>query len=202
MQADIDAFVDSAFNGTLTHDDVTATAVATNSFLVNGRHSSDGWTALHYTVVWKRIELVVALLAAGADATIKNDCGETPAWYGALYSTADILQLLIDGGGSVNEPNCYGQAPLIALVRYNIKEGDAAARLQVLLAFPELDLDAKYNGKTAEEWAVHCGRTQLAVTISAERARRQRWSALRAAWVAATIAPTSSAYCFLSPMGD
>ncbi len=42
----------------------------------------------------------------------------------------------------------HGETPLIALVRF--KSGDAAARLQVLLACPELDLDAKYAGKTAD----------------------------------------------------
>jgi hypothetical protein len=97
-------------------------------------------------------------------------------------SIPDILQLLINGGGSVNKSPSY--TPLVALVRWN--NGDAAARLQVLLADPDLDLDAKYGWKTAEDWAVSEGYPELAAAIAEERARRERWSVLRAAWIAAT----------------
>ncbi len=185
-QADIDAFVRSARYGTLTPHDVT-TAVA-RGIPVNGRNS--GWTntALHHSVLFKRRDLVVALLATGADANLTNNCGKTPIFEGAAYSTADILQLLIDAGGGVNEPRNDGCTPLIALIRYNVD--GAAARLEVLLACPDLNLDATYYGKTAEEWAVDRGYSQLAVAIAEERRRRIRWSALRAAWITATVPST------------
>jgi ankyrin repeat protein len=188
-QADIDAFVWSAANDRLTPEGVT-TAVIKRGIPVNGRHSSNGWTALHYAVRFRHRELAVALLVAGADANMTNLCGFTPVWLGAAFSIADILQLLIDGGGSVNEAHNYGETPLIALVKYN--RGDAAARLQVLLVCIELDLDAKYRGRTAEEWAVRKGCFQLALAIAEERAKRERWSALRAAWVAATTSLTAT----------
>jgi ankyrin repeat protein len=136
--------------------------------------------------------LVVALLAAGADADMKDDDGWTSVWVGAVESTADILQLLIDSGGNANESCNYGQTLLLALVKYNY--GDAAARLQVLLACPDLDLDAEFGGKTAQEWAVRKGRSQLALAIAEERSTRERWSALRAAWVAATATPSVCTY--------
>jgi ankyrin repeat protein len=181
-QADIDAFVWSAANGMLTPEGVT-TAVA-KGIPVNGRQSATGRTALPFAVSWSRRELVVALLAAGADANVKDNSGWTSVAWGALASTADIPQLLIDGGGNVNEPDNVGRTPLIVLARSN--NGDAATRLQVLLRCPELDLDAKYDGMTAEEWAVRRGHSELAAAIAEERARRERWSALRAAWIAAT----------------
>jgi ankyrin repeat protein len=188
-QIDIDNFVESANTGTLTSGGVTR-AVAMG-IPVNVRQSGCwGHIALHNAVSRKRRELVVALLAAGADANMKNLFGRTSVWAGAAFSTADILQLLMDGGGSVNEADIYGQTPLIALVRHNY--GDVAARLQVLLACPKLDLDATYDGNTAEEWAVDRGYSELAVMIVEERARRERWSALRAAWVAATIVLTAA----------
>jgi ankyrin repeat protein len=197
-QADIDAFVDSAYREALMPEGVKARAVVARGIPVNGRDSY-GITALHRAVVAERCDVVVALLAAGADPNVKDYNGTTSVWWAAFNSTADIVQLLIDGGGCVNEADKYSETPLIALVD-NI--GDAAARLQVLLAYPELDLDAKFQSRTAEEWAAKLGYMELAVAIAEERARRQRWSALRAAWVAATTAPTSSAYCFLSPMDD
>jgi hypothetical protein len=186
-QADIDAFVESAHDDTLTPEGVM-TAVA-RGILVNGRHGTYGWTALHWAVRFKHRELVVALLAAGADANAKDNDAATSVWVGAAFSTADILQMLIDGGGSVNEPDIYGHTPLIAFARYE-KGKNTAARLQVLLACPELDLDAKCRGKTADEWAMEWGLSKLVVAFADERARRERWSALRLTWIAATISPT------------
>ncbi len=183
-QADIDAFVMPAYYGTLAPEDVT-TAVA-RGVSVNGRHIGPGTTVLHWAVFRQRGKVVVALLAAGADANFTNQYRQTSMLWGAEHSTADILQLLIDGGGNANESCNYGETPLIALVKY--KRGDAAARLQVLLACPALDLDATYHGKTAEEWAVH-GHFELAAAIAEERRRRERWSALRVSWIAATVAP-------------
>jgi ankyrin repeat protein len=181
-QADIDAFVFSAAWGTLTSEGVT-TAVVTRGIPVNGLHSWAGCTALHKSVAHKRHRLVVALLAFGADANVKSNSVGTSVWWAAQDSTARILQLLIDGGGSVNEPDNFGRTPLIALVSWN--NGDAAARLGVLLARPELNLDVTYKGKTAEQWAEEKGHPDLAQAIAAERERRKRWSALRAAWLAA-----------------
>jgi hypothetical protein len=181
-QADIDAIVDSAFDDTLTPQGVT-TAVA-RGIPVIGRNSKWGITALHRAVRSKRRELVVALLAAGADANVTDAFGKTPVWLGAAFSTADILQLLIDDGGSVNEVDEFAETPLIALVWY--KGHDAVARLQVLSTCPELDLDAACKGNMAEEWAVRRGHPELAAAIAEERRKRVRWSAVRCAWVAAT----------------
>jgi ankyrin repeat protein len=157
---------------------------------VNGQNSTGGETALHYAVIYERRELVVALLAAGADPNVKDADGWTSVWLGATFSAADILQLLMDGGGSVKEPASNGETPLIGFVRWS--NGDAAARLKVLLVCSDLDLDAEYEGKTAEEWAVDRGHLGFAVAIVEERRRRMRWSALRAFWIAAiTSAPVT-----------
>jgi ankyrin repeat protein len=181
-QSDIDAFVDSAsWGGTLTPEGVTASVE--KGIPVNGRDCY-GNTALHCAVYLERHELVAALLAAGASANVKDSNGWTSVWWGAWNSTADILQLLIDGGGSVNEAGNSGETPLVTLVW---SDGDAVARLRVLLARPELDLDVTYEGKTAEQWAEEEGHFELAAAIEAERVGRQRWSDLRSAWVAATV---------------
>jgi ankyrin repeat protein len=182
-QADIDSFVLYARMGLLTPERVT-TAVVDRGIPVNGQESEFGWTALQWAVMNQRREVVVALLAAGADANVRQKvCGFTPVLVAALYSTADILQLLIDSGGSVNKPNYYDSTPLMELVR-NIN-GDVVARLQVLFACPELDLDAKCQGKTAEEWAVQKEHFGCAAAIAEERRRRMLWSTLRWTWIAA-----------------
>jgi hypothetical protein len=185
-QADIDSFIDSARDGTLTPHDVS-TAVA-RGIPMNARHSDkNGVTALHYVVDRKRHDLVVALLAVGADANVKSGYGYTLMWMAAANINADILQLLTEGGGNVNETNIDGETPLIALVKYNYY--DVAARLQVLLMCPELVLDAEYYGKTTERWAVSMGHFKLASAIAEERVARKRWGNLRSAWIGATVAP-------------
>jgi ankyrin repeat protein len=141
---------------------------------------------LHHAAAFQHHELVVTLLAAGADANVKHIYGRTSLSYSAICSTPNILQLLIDSGGSVNEADDDGETPLIALM-YHI--GDAAGRLRVLLARPELELDVTFKGKTAEQWAQENGHQDLAQAIAAERARRARWNGLRFAWIAANVTP-------------
>jgi hypothetical protein len=114
---------------------------------------------------------------------VKKRFGATSLWWGACKTTAGILQLLIDSGGSVNEPDSIGETPLIALVKWS--DGDTADKMHLLLAQPELDLDVKFEGKIAEEWAEEKGHPELAAAIGQERAKRARWDGLRAAWVAA-----------------
>ncbi len=85
--------------------------------------------------------------------------------WAARSSTAEILQLLIESGGHVNAGR-YGPAPIASLLKH--KKGDMAARLKVLLARPELDLNAEWNGETAEELAEDGGLGDLAAAIAAE----------------------------------
>jgi ankyrin repeat protein len=150
-QGDIDDFIKSVQYGTTTPTCVI-TAVVLRGIPVNGRNSAWNVTALHYAVRFKCRELVVALLAAGANPNVTDVSGSTSVLWAASSSIADILQLVIHGGGSVNEADNVGWTPLIALARSRL--GNAATRLQVLLRCPELDLDAACDGTTAEEWAV------------------------------------------------
>jgi ankyrin repeat protein len=169
-QNDIDAFIDSARDGTLTSAGV-GTAL-TSGIPVNGQHSRDGFTALDCAVRNSHYDLVVALLAAKADTNIHDASGRTSVWHAAVYSTAAIMQLVIDGGGIVNIADKDGSTPLIELTV--TKCGDAAARLGVLLARPELKLDAKYRGWTAEQLAAVTGHGELKAAIAEERVRRRR----------------------------
>jgi hypothetical protein len=168
-QADIDVFVRSAGHGKLTTEGVI-TAVVSRGIPVNAQNSSDSnFTAFHYTVYEYegRREVAVALLAVGANPNVKDTHGRTSLWWGAYHSSANILQLLIDGGGSVNEADNFGMTPLIALVMYR------SAKVQVLFACPELDLDAVYNGMTAKQWAAYGYHFELVEEIAHEQKKTQ-----------------------------
>jgi hypothetical protein len=181
-QADIHTFVDSA--GWPNQLTLKGVITAANKGIINKQLICNGRTALHNAVDSVNQKAVVLLLAAGANTNVKAHYGYTSVlmlcW---RRNIGDILQLLINAGGSVNKVTDFGETPLTLLVRWS--SGDAMAPMKVLLGRPELHLDAKCEGKTAEEWAVHMRRDELASTISQERARRERWSAFRSAWMAA-----------------
>jgi hypothetical protein len=65
-----------------------------------------------------------------------------------------------------------------------MSNNDDNAVLHVLLAQPELDLNAECAGATAEWWAFHMQPPEVEVAITRERHRRSRWTILRAWWVA------------------
>jgi hypothetical protein len=178
-QDDIDAFVASAYNETLMPEGVMA-AMAAKRLPVSGR-DYDGQTALHWAVYKKHRELVKALLAAGADADVKDKNGRTSVWWAAAWSTSCILQQLIENGGSVNEADTFGHTPLSMLLKD--RRGDADIRLHILLECRDLDLDAKVFGKTAEQL---CDCYNARVALAEARLKRSRWGDLRVAWIRAT----------------
>ncbi len=145
---------------------------------------SEGYTALHHAVYNQLGKTVVALLATGADANVTElDNGCTSMWWAVMFSSAKILQLLIDSGASVNElmSDCF---PLIGLA--SVHYGERVQKLGVLLLRPELDMDVQWQGITAEEWAEMSGCSEITTAIADERGRRRRWSVIRLAWTAAT----------------
>jgi ankyrin repeat protein len=132
-----------------------------------------GVFALHRTVETARdrsgsdgLHTAAALLAVGADPNIKDTSGATAVWWAAYRGTAEMLQLLIDGGGSVNEADGCSRSPLVALVCMNTD--DATDRLAVLLSRPELDLDVTYRGKPVELLLVPNPNQDCPAAITAE----------------------------------
>ena len=110
-------------------------------------------------VIHKRLDVLVWLLSRGADPN-REDVVMTAA----IYSTADILQLLIDAGSDVNWE--WDGAPLLM---YILTSRSALMSLRVLLAQPSLTLTSKLNrGKTPEQYPRDIGRPDLADMIAQE----------------------------------
>ncbi len=158
------------------HFDVVAIICEGYSAHIKDAVDAEGETALHKAVYERCRDSAGALLNVGVNPNIKNIAGETAVWHAAHSNSARMLRLLVQGGGNVNEPNSDGITPLIALVLWGFLAlqrdddvaGDAHARLQILLAHPDLDISATFEGKTAHQWALQLGLLTAASVIEAE----------------------------------
>ena len=119
---------------------------------------------LRAAVLRQHYDLVVLLLSHGADPN-----GDQVMHHGAYYSTAAILQLLIDAGGDVNR-NSGETPPLFSAIVGRTRQ----AEVRVLLAQPSLDLTIKHNRKTPEQYARDRDEPALAVMIAQEVSGRFR----------------------------
>ena len=113
---------------------------------VNGKGRAPRWTysrlPLYAAVAGKHHDVVVLLLQHGADAN-----GDNVMSAAVCLSTPEILQLLIDVGGDVNQ-RCVDQPVLFWAV-----DNYQPPLMAVLLAEPTLNLAVTYKGKTPEQYA-------------------------------------------------
>ena len=84
---------------------------------------------------------------------------------GAAFSTPDLLQLLIDAGGSVNGES--GREPPLFWTVFNSREDNG----RVLLAQPAFDFYLQYEGRAPEQFARNRGESALADAIVQEVSR-------------------------------
>ncbi|MXY56790.1 MAG: hypothetical protein F4029_12875 [Gammaproteobacteria bacterium] len=108
----------------------------------------DGSTALHWAVNQDHLGMVEALLAADADAQVRNRYGFPPIALAAMNGNADVLTLLIHAGADARATVPGGESAIMTAAR----TGDADA-IRVLLAAgadPNLPNDAS---QTALMWA-------------------------------------------------
>ena len=152
-----DRLVTACYNGDLSL--IKATVADGASVNESGQIPWSGTDLPLRAAVWqKHHDVVVWLLSHGADPN-----GDCVMYCGAGYSTAAMLQLLIDAGGDVNRES-GGQPPLF----YAVEGLNSEDNVRVLLAQPALDFTIKWDGKTPEQDARHWGRPAVADMIAQE----------------------------------
>jgi len=79
--------------------------------LVNAQNSHDGTTPLFSAVASGRVKIIQMLLAAGADANVKDNKGRTILNY-AIKTSPEIMQALLAAGTKPNTEDAEGRTPL------------------------------------------------------------------------------------------
>jgi uncharacterized protein len=119
---------------------------------------ADGATALHWAAHWNDLNVVDALIRAGARVDAANDYGVRPLNLAATNGSASVIERLIKAGASVNTALPTGETPLMTAARTGKIEAVAA-----LLA-NNADVNAKESvmGQSALMWAISEGHVPVA----------------------------------------
>ena len=119
--------------------------------------AGDGSTALHWAVRAEDLETTNALLRAGANATVANALGVTPAYLAAESGNAAILKRLLDAGADVKSADASGDTLLMAAVR----AGNADAVDLLLERGAAVNAGDPQFGHTALMWAARRNDTAI-----------------------------------------
>ena len=110
----------------------------------------DGMTALHAAVHADRLDIVDALLRAGAKATAVDRYGVTPLYLAAVNGNVDVIRRLLDAGVDPNVVDPGGETALMTAARTG-----APAALRVLLE----------RGATVDTREPEFGQTALMIAV-------------------------------------
>ncbi len=111
--------------------------------------SGNGTTALHWAVYQHDVELVRALLRAGAEPSVRNLFGSTPLMEAASVGHTEIIAMLLEAGADVESANYEGQTALMAVAR----TGNVDAARLLLDAGADPNAAETWGGQTAIMWA-------------------------------------------------
>ncbi len=109
----------------------------------------DGTTAIMYAAANDDLDLVRALVKAGANVKLRNQFGTSALTEAAIIGSAPIIDALLKAGADPNTRNPEGETPLMAVAR--VGNIDAAKRL--LDAGADVNAKESWGGQTAIMWA-------------------------------------------------
>ena len=113
-----------------------------------------GLTPLHHASLDENVEVVVALLEAGADASAGDDEGTTALHIAATLSNVALARALLDGGAGaaaadVNQRDQHGSTALHFAANPETAEG-AATSAEVVSLLLDRGADAEIRDKTGK----------------------------------------------------
>jgi ankyrin repeat protein len=118
---------------------------------------ADGTTAIMYAAANDDLELVRALIKAGADVKVKNQFGTSAITEAAIIGSAPIVDALLKAGADANTKTPEGETPLMEAARAG--KLDAAKRL--LDAGADVNARETWGGQSAIMWAASQGQPEM-----------------------------------------
>ena len=109
----------------------------------------DGTTAIMWAAHHDQLDVVQALIKAGANVKLKNQFGTSALAEAAVIGSAPIIDALLKAGADPNTKNPEGETPLMAVARSG--HVDAARRL--LDAGADVNAKESWGGQSALMWA-------------------------------------------------
>ena len=109
----------------------------------------DGTTAIMWASANDDVELVRALIKAGADVKLKNQFGTTALTEAAIVGSTRSIEALLKAGADPNTKNPEGESALMAVAR----GGNVDAARRLLEAGADVNAKEDFGGQTALMWA-------------------------------------------------
>lgn len=128
--------------------------------------SADGATAIMYAAANGDLELVKALIKAGADVKLKNQLGTSALTEAAIIGNAPIVDALLKAGADPNFKNFDGETPLMAAAR----SGKVEAAKLLLAAGADINAKENWGGQTALMWSAAQGQAEMVKFLASKDA--------------------------------
>jgi uncharacterized protein len=109
----------------------------------------DGTTAIMWAAHHDHLDLVQALIKAGANVKLKNQFGTSALTEAAIIGSAPIIDALLEAGADPNTRNPEGETPLMAVAR----SGNVEAARRLLDAGADVNAREDWGGQSALMWA-------------------------------------------------
>jgi ankyrin repeat protein len=110
---------------------------------------ADGTTAVMYAAANNDLELVRALIKAGADVKGKNQLGTSALTEASIIGATPIIEALLKAGADPNFRTTDGETPIMAAAR----SGRVDAAKALLAAGADINAKENWGGQSALMWA-------------------------------------------------
>jgi ankyrin repeat protein len=126
----------------------------------------DGTTAIMYAAANNDLDLVRALIKAGANVKLKNQLGTSAITEAAIIGSAPIVEALLKAGADANFRTPDGETPLMAAAR----SGRIDAVKALLAAGADINAKETWGGQSALMWAAARGQADTVKFLASKDA--------------------------------